>query len=47
MGGSGDSPELGRLMDEAMPWWEELDILPEEAETFENLILQLIPSEGG
>jgi hypothetical protein len=22
------------LMDEAMPWWEERDILPEEAETF-------------
>jgi hypothetical protein len=35
------------LLDEAMPWWEERDIYAEQAETFESLILQLIPSEGG
>ena len=35
------------LMDEAMPWWKERGIHPEQAETFESLILQLIPSEGG
>jgi hypothetical protein len=43
---NGDRPELD-LMDEAMPWWEERDIHAEQAETFESLILQLIPSEGG
>jgi hypothetical protein len=35
------------LMDEAIPWWRERGIHPENAETFESLILQLIPSEGG
>jgi hypothetical protein len=35
------------LQDESIPWVLEKDSRPEKAETFENLILSLIPSEGG
>src|ERR1700759_75984 len=35
------------LMDETMPHLEERGVQPEKAESFEGLILQLIPSEGG
>ena len=34
------------LKDESLPWQEERDSHPEDAETFEELILRLIPSEG-
>ena len=32
------------LMDDSIPWMKERDSHPEKAETFEELILQLIPS---
>lgn len=35
------------LMDQGMPYLRERGHHPENAETFESLILQLIPSEGG
>ena len=35
------------LTDVTLPWLLERDIHPERAETFESLILQLIPKEGG
>lgn len=35
------------LMDQSLPWLEERDSHPEKAPTFENLVLSLIPSEGG
>ena len=35
------------LMDESLPYLQEKGSHPEEAETFEGLILALIPSEGG
>ena len=35
------------LKDEAMPHLEERDLHPEKADSFESLILQLIPSESG
>ena len=35
------------LMDQSIPWLKERASHPEEAETFEQLILQLIPQEGG
>ena len=35
------------LKEETLPWLEERDSHPENAETFDSLILQLIPSEGG
>jgi hypothetical protein len=35
------------LADESLPWIKERDLHPEKAETFENLILSLIPTEGG
>jgi hypothetical protein len=35
------------LIDDSMEWWQERGIFPEKAETFEGLIVQLIPSEGG
>ncbi len=35
------------LEDQSGPWLKERDSHPEEAETFESLILSLIPSEGG
>jgi hypothetical protein len=35
------------LVDQTLPWLQERDIHPEKAQTFESLILQLIPSEGG
>ena len=34
------------LMDQSIPWLAERDSHPEKAETFEELILRLIPSEG-
>ena len=35
------------LKDNSLPWLEERDIHPEKAENFEELILSLIPKEGG
>jgi hypothetical protein len=35
------------LMDQSLPWLKERGSHPERADTFENLILCLIPSEGG
>lgn len=35
------------LRDKSLPWLRERDSHPEKAETFEELILRLIPSEGG
>jgi hypothetical protein len=35
------------LEDQSVPWLKERGSHPEKAETFENLILSLIPSEGG
>ena len=35
------------LMDQSIPWLKERDLKPEEAETFESLILQLLPTESG
>ena len=35
------------LRDEAIPHLKERGVAPENAETFESLIFQLIPSEGG
>jgi hypothetical protein len=35
------------ILDESVPWMMERGSQPEDAETFEGLILKLIPSEGG
>ena len=35
------------MKDHSLPWLEERDIHPEKAENFEELILSLIPKEGG
>ena len=35
------------LTDQSLPWLKERDLHPEKAETFEELILSLIPSESG
>ena len=35
------------LMDQSIPYLLEKDSQPQEAETFEELILSLIPTEGG
>ena len=35
------------LTDQSLPWLQEKDSHPEQAETFESLILSLIPSESG
>lgn len=35
------------LMDDSIPWLEERDSHPEKAQTFDQLILSLIPSESG
>lgn len=35
------------VMDQSIPWLEERDSHPEKSEDFEELILSLIPKEGG
>ena len=35
------------LMDQSIPWLKERDSRPDKAETFESLILSLLPTESG
>ena len=35
------------MVDQSLPWIQERDSHPERAETFESLIFNLIPTEGG
>ena len=45
--GAGSLAQNPDVMSECISWLLERDSHPEKAETFESLILSLIPSEGG